>query len=276
MPYPPTELIRNSDNSIYHISLQPDDICPIVITVGDPARVELISSYFDSIEKTVHKREFKSSIGLIGKKRILAISTGIGPDNIDIVMNELRSIHQDALQKGLVDFSKLQIIRMGTSGSITNEVGVDSILVSQKAIGLDNVPLFYHAPKDTQFLEKLNWIQPYLVKANEKLITNFTKKFIPGTTITAPGFYGPQFRDINLKPKFSLSQISQIMKEQGHSITNIEMETAAIYFYARQFDYDAISISAILADRVHQTFSKNPDKMIEKMVISSLEIIESL
>ncbi|OAD92421.1 phosphorylase [Aequorivita soesokkakensis] len=282
-----SELILNPDGSIYHLNLLPHQLADTIITVGDPDRVDAVSKYFDEIEFKVHKREFKTHTGSLNGKRISVISTGIGTDNIDIVFNELDALKNIDFETRTVkkELTSLEIIRIGTSGAIQPEIEIDSFLVSEKAIGFDNLLHFYG---DTSFLEEdfseafvsqtnLNSkkSKPYVVSADEKLLKKFfSEKFRQGITATNVGFYGPQGRVLRLKLEDGkMNNKIQNFNFKGKKITNLEMETSGIYGMARLLGHRAISLNAILANRANGTFSKNPEKTIESLIKSTLEII---
>jgi uridine phosphorylase len=282
------DLIINPDGSIYHLNLLPEDIADTVITVGDLDRVSEISKYFDSIEVKKGKREFITHTGYLGKKRITVLSTGIGTDNIDIVFNEL-----DALVN--IDFStrtvkkelkSLAIIRIGTSGAVQPDIPMGTILASSYGLGFDALMHYYEQAnsKDEQNIlnaikthfSELKRINPYLTAADKQLMKTIGKDMEQGITLTAPGFYAPQGRQvraINAVPNF-INQINSF-SFQEHHITNLEMETAGIYALANALGHQAISINAILASRVKFEFSKEPHKVVDKAIKMVLERLES-
>lgn len=282
------DLIINPDGSIYHLNLLPEDIADTVITVGDLDRVAEISKYFDSIEIKKGKREFITHTGYLGKKRITVLSTGIGTDNIDIVFNEL-----DALVN--IDFTtrevrkelkSLDIIRIGTSGAVQTDLPMGTILASSYGLGFDALMHYYtqEIAKDEQDLlaavkahfAEIEGINPYLTSASTQLLQTIGKDMEQGITLTAPGFYAPQGRQVRAKnavPNF-LKQISGFAKG-ANRITNLEMETAGIYALAKALGHQAISINAILASRVKFEFSKEPNKVVEKAIKMVLERLVS-
>ncbi len=274
-----TELILNSDGSIYHLALKPGEVSDTVITVGDPERVGKVSQLFESIEIKREKREFVTHTGMYKGKRLTVISTGIGTDNIDIVFNELHSLKQ---MQGSLD-SPYKFIRLGTSGTVRNDVAVDSVLISESALGFDGLLHFYEwnegekevddlMQSDNRFL-KLP--RPYAAFAGSELISKFnTLADTIGVTVTAPGFYAPQGRSVNAPIK--VPNFVELLSEStfgGKPITNIEMETAGIYGLSSLFGHQAISISAILANRSTGEFSQKPEKVVEDMIGEALEII---
>jgi len=272
-----SEIITNGDGSIYHLGLLPEDVADIVITVGDQHRVGKVSQHFDSIEVNKSKREFVTHTGHLEGKRITVISTGIGTDNIDIVINELDAlVNYNFIDKKIKDeLHTLKIIRLGTSGAIQADIEVDSILSSQYAIGLDNLMNFYSTEKSsedlcTQFstlLEpyKIN-IQPYCYSSKNFL--SLPSNVLTGITMTAPGFYGPQNRQIRMPTLWEKELWSQIIdfRYNEFKITNLEMETAGIFGLAHELGHQCMSINAILANRSRKTFSSNPTVTVDRMI----------
>lgn len=273
-----SELILNADGSIYHLNLHPSDLADTVIFVGDPERVELVSQYFDTIEIKKGKREFITHTGMLRNKRISVVSTGIGTDNIDIVLNEIDAlVNIDFNTKTLkTDLKSLDIIRIGTSGSIQGNIAIGTVLASEYAIGFDALMQFY----SKNYTDKENAIQkaidkqfaslsfkPYVGRASEKLLSQFASQLPKGITMTAPGFYGPQGRCVrshNVYP--DLIQQAKSFSIDGMSITNLEMETAGIYALSNMFGHNAISINAILASRVSDEFSINPAEIVDQAI----------
>lgn len=283
----PSELIVNEDGRIYHLNLKPSEIADTVLLVGDPARVERVSNHFETIEIKVHHREFITHTGTYKGKRLSVISTGIGTDNIDIVLNEL-----DALVNIDFEFRKIKekltsltIIRIGTSGAIQDNIPVDSLVMSEKAIGFDNLLHFYGNISflDTGFSEAFvkhtQWNAknsvPYVVSADESLVNLFSSEaVINGITGTNAGFYGPQGRVLRLQLE-TPDLIDKIVsfEYKGKKISNFEMETSAIYGMARLMGHRALSLNAIIADRLHRTFSEEPEETIEKLIIHTLSVL---
>jgi len=284
------ELILNADGSIYHLHLQPEHIADNIITVGDPDRVERVSKYFDRIEHKVHKREFYTHTGYIGQKRLTVISTGIGTDNIDIVLNELDALANVDLNNRTVKNSlkSLNIFRIGTSGAMRADIPVDSFLVSNFGVGMDGLLNYYDRTLNQreQALNRLIneclkenvvaiGVQPTVAEASSALISLFEEKeWHQGITLTATGFYAPQNRMIRAKPQLSdlFTKLEDISFE-GLKITNLEMETAAIFGLANILGHKAISLNAILANRRTGQFSADPDKVVDKLIQETLEII---
>lgn len=274
---PESELILNADGSVYHLHLKPEDIAETILFVGDPDRVGEVSKHFDSIEFTKHKREFVTHTGYIGNKRLTVLSTGIGTDNIDIVWNELNMLANIDLATRTFKPEKtpLKVIRIGTSGSLQKDIPVDSILASTYGLGLDVLMHYYPFTQEAatialeqQFTEQLAlpFLKPYLVKAPGSLINLFSD-CIQGITATCSGFYAPQGRIVNT-PSTVDNLIKRLSNLQTttHRITNFEMETAGIYGLANTFGHEAVSINAIVANRMTQEFSKDGQAMIDKTI----------
>ena len=284
---PESELIINPNGSIYHLHLRPEDIAETIITVGDPDRVQDVSKHFDNIQHKAQHREFVTHTGYLNNKRLTVISTGIGTDNIDIVMNELDALVNIDFNTRTAkdDLTSLQVIRMGTSGTISGEVPMDSILISEVAIGMDGLMNFYELENsiwETVYLEAFTShikpyfkeIKPYIASADPALIEKFEKHFHKGTTITACGFYGPQGRSLRTKNEFkNFTEVIGQFRHKHFRISNLEMETAGIYGFGKMLGHRCLSINAILADRASQAFSADPQKIVDKMIEQSLEII---
>lgn len=277
-----SELIVNNDGSIYHLSLHPKHLSDTIITVGDPGRVHAVSKYFDEVDFEMNKREFITHIGKYNNKRVTVISTGMGTGNIEVFFSEIDALANVDLKKRQVKskFKKLKIIRIGTSGALQEDIPVDSHLVSDYASGLDSLMCFYKL-KQSAFCKdisvklqeelKLPFL-PYTAKGSSKLREKFAYDMIQGNTITCPGFYGPQGREIRAPIKYKkLIEKLTGFHSDGFWFTNFEMETAAYYSMARLFGHDVISVNAILANRVTNTFSKNPNKTIDTLIQKVLE-----
>jgi uridine phosphorylase len=283
-----TDLILNTDGSAYHISLLPHEVADTVITVGDQDRVAEVSKHFDSIELKKGKREFVTHTGYIGKKRITVISTGIGTDNVDIVLNELDAMVNIDLKTRVVnpELRSLDIIRIGTSGAVQADIPVDSILVSTAAFGLDPLMHYCEHTLTTDEAELLQafkdrlpphyQLHPYIASASAQLLKTLAYDLPQGITVTAPGFYTPQGRQVRAKSSTpELLDIIQSFNSHQQRITNLEMETAGIYGLADNLGHRAISFNIILANRVTHQFSKQPQKIMEKSIVQLLERIAS-
>ncbi len=276
-----SELILNPDGSLYHLHLHPEQVAPTVITVGDPERVATVSKHFDRIEHRVQNREFVTHTGYIGNKRLTVIATGIGTDNIDIVLNELDALFNIDLATRQIKTSltQLQFIRIGTSGCLRKELPVDTFLISKYAIGLDALMPYYSYPQtalskqlESELLQALKStpLRPYVVTGSLPLIDTLGTDIHQGITLTAPGFYAPQGRQLRARStqKDFLQTIQGVdtISITGLPITNLEMETAGIYGLASALGHDAISFNALLANRATGEFSKDPQKAVEGLV----------
>jgi len=283
----PSELILNPNGSIYHLSLLPEQLADTIITVGDTDRVNAVSKYFDTVEFEIHKREFKTHTGTLNGKRISIISTGIGTDNIDIVFNEIDALKNIDFETRTVnkELTSLEIIRIGTSGAIQPEIEIDSFLVSEKAIGFDNLLHFYGNTSfcdeafSKAFVSQTNWnpkkSKPYVVSADEVLLRKFNSdKTIQGITATNVGFYGPQGRKLRLSLEDEkMNDRIKDFRFEGNAITNLEMETSGIYGMAKLLGHRALSLNAIIANRALGIFSNNPSKTIDSLIQYALEKI---
>lgn len=287
---PASELPINDDGTIYHLNIRPDQLADTIITVGDPGRVKEVSKYFDSIEHKAKKREFHTHTGRIGKKRITVVSTGIGPDNIDIVLNELDALANINFKSRTIkkNLKQLTFIRFGTSGTPHVDIPVDSIVISEHGLGFDNVMHFYKHKmnrKTSNLLKKIhqhltdkkaNLPLPYLTEANADLVKAFESLGFKGITATCPGFYGPQGRQLRLKPQAIIPDVLQDFKYKDHRITNFEMETSAIFGLSNLLGHRALAINTILANRATGDFTKRYKASVKDMVIAALERIENI
>ena len=257
--------ITNKDGSIYHLGLHKEQVASKIITVGDQNRVSAISKYFDRIEHQISNREFVTHTGYINQTRLTVISTGIGTDNIDIVLNELDALFNVDLNTGsaLNSFTKLNFVRIGTSGTIQEDIPIDSFLISNYAIGLDNLMHFYKHNINEQLIEEIGnkiGLKTYISKCSDRLLKLFSDPDIfIGNTVTCAGFYGPQ------SAKLSIG-----------NITNLEMETAGIYGLCNALGHDCISLNAILANRALNTFSSQVEKTIDQLIQRSIEKIATI
>lgn len=278
------DLVINPDGSIYHLNLLPEDIADTVITVGDLDRVPEVSKYFDSIELKKGKREFITHTGYLGKKRISVISTGIGTDNIDIVFNELDALVNVDFETRTIKptLKSLDIIRIGTSGAVQEDIPMGTILASTYGLGLDALMHYYEQSNSAEeknllnqinnHFSKIEGISPYLTSASSKLLESIGHDMAKGITVTAPGFYAPQGRQVRAKNAVSnfIAQINSF-SYNNNRITNLEMETAGIYALAKTLGHHALSVNAILASRVKFEFSSNPNQIVEKAIKTVLE-----
>ncbi len=282
-----SELIINERGAIYHVDLRPEELADTIIVVGDPDRVKKVSAHFDKIEFKAQHREFITHTGFIGNKRLSVMSTGIGPDNIDIALNELDALANIDFNTRQIkpEFRKLNIIRFGTSGSLQADIPVDSFVASTHGLGLDNLLNYYQydkSPEETgmanAFIEqtKLNTAitVPYAFGGSKTLLQKFGPDFHKGITVTCPGFYGPQGRVLRLAVS-SPGLIDKLthFNFNNHRITNFEMETSAIYGLGRLLGHECMSVNAIVANRVVQQFSKDGNAAVEKLIMKALEAL---
>ena len=287
MPIKESELILNADGSVYHLNLKPENIADTVIFVGDQDRVEKISKYFDSIDFKMQKREFKTHTGTYKGKRISVISTGIGPDNIDIVLNELDALVNIDLntRQPKEKLTSLNIIRVGTSGSLQNDIPVDSFVMSTHGLDLNAMLHAYQIDPVTNpeienaFIAHTKWNpnkgRPLIINNNFSLEKKFeSSKTFKGITATAGGFYGPQGRVLRLQLQDpELNHKIDSFRFKDLRITNLEMETSVIYGLSKLLGHKALSINAIIANRANGTFSKNTGLVIENLIKYTLERI---
>ncbi|MFM2369553.1 MAG: hypothetical protein RL619_1863 [Bacteroidota bacterium] len=280
-----SELILNPDGSVYHLNLKPEHIAHDIIFVGDQNRVEKITQFFDSIEFSTQKREFKTQTGIFKGKRITVMSTGIGPDNIDIVMNELDALVNIDLKtrQPKENLTSLNIIRIGTSGSLQADIPVDSFVISTFGLGLDNMLRSYLIDKvsnigmEDAFIKHTNWDlrkgKPYVISCSSILEKRIeSDKMHKGITATSGGFYGPQGRvlRLNIQDETLNSKMDNFSFE-GNKITNLEMETAAIYGLSTLLGHNALSLNAIIANRALGTFSEDPYKAVDELIVYTLD-----
>lgn len=287
----PSELILTNSGCIYHLDLHPSELADTVITVGDPGRVAEVSKYFDRIEVRKSHREFVSHTGYLGEKRITVLSTGIGPDNIDICLNELDALANIDFDTRTIkeDKKSLKIIRLGTSGTVQPDIAVDSLVAGSYGIGMDNLLHYYHYENSINELELLNafkmhvgitsnnYLQPYLVQGSVGLLNHFMDSCQYGITMTAPGFYGPQGRVLRLE--LAMPNLIDTLNSFHHGsirVTNIEMETSAIYGLGKLLGHQCLSVNTIIANRANKTFTKDGAASVENMIKHCLGIIEKI
>lgn len=284
-----SELIINSRGAIYHLDCRPEEIAQTILTVGDPDRVKEVSKYFDRVEFKNKHREFETHTGYIGKKRLTVTSTGIGPDNIDIVLNELDALVNIDLETRTIreQLTQLNIIRVGTAGSLQEDIPVDSFVASTHGLGLDNLLHFYlfqNNEEEKQILQAFNThtqvhqgvSAPYINGAAMSLLKEFVAGFHQGITVTCPGFYGPQGRVLRmgLKQPELIDRLTAF-RFGNHDVANFEMETSAIYGMGKILGHHCLSLSAIVANRVTRQFTKDSAAAIEKLIQHTLEIAEN-
>jgi uridine phosphorylase len=285
-----SELIINTRGAVYHLDLRPEELASTIITVGDPDRVAMVSGYFDSIETERRHREFVSHTGWLGKKRITVVSTGIGTDNIDIVLNELDALanidfETRTIKSGL---THLTIVRIGTSGSLQPDIPVDSFVASTHGLGLDNLLNFYRQQNNDEEAQLLQAVTrhtqmdnglsaPYIATAGSSVLKHFVEGFHHGITVTCPGFYGPQGRVLRLPlVNHELIDLLSSFRFGNHRITNFEMETSGIYGMGKLLGHHCLSLNAIVANRIHQNFSKSGNAPVRNLVMKTLGILEGI
>jgi uridine phosphorylase len=282
-----SEMILNSRGAIYHLDVRPEELATIVITVGDPDRVSEVSKHFDKIEFKRQHREFITHTGTIGNKRLSVVSTGIGPDNIDIVLNELDALVNIDFEIRTIkpQLTHLTIIRMGTSGSLQADIPVDSFVASTHGLGLDNLLHYYRHDNNDEEMQILQQFvaytqvssQPYIAAAGSSVLKHFVEGYHQGITVTCPGFYGPQGRVLRLgltNPDL-IDRLTQY-NFGTHRITNFEMETSAIYGLGKLLGHQCLSLNAIVANRIAKEFSKDGAAAVENLIKKSLEIISTM
>lgn len=283
-----SELIINSRGAVYHLNVRPEELAATIVTVGDPDRVAEVSKHFDQVEGKYQHREFVTHTGRIGTKRISVVSTGIGTDNIDIVLNELDALANIDFESRTIkqELTRLTIIRVGTSGALQADIPVDSYVASTHGLGVDNLLNFYRQENNDEELHIIKAFSehtqiggglaaPYIAGAGAAVLKHFVDGFHHGITVTCPGFYGPQGRVLRL----GLVNPDLIDKLTGfrygnHRITNFEMETSGIYGIGKLLGHHCLSLSAIVANRIKKEFSKDGAAAVEKLIVKTLEIID--
>ncbi len=281
---PESELIINPDGSIFHLHLHPEDIGNTILLVGDQGRVEMVSNYFDKVEVVKQNREFVTHTGTFNGKRISAISTGIGTDNLDIVINELDALVNIDLSKREVKakLSSLNLVRIGTSGALQEYIAVDSYVLSEYGLGMDGLLNFYDASAiyekeiTKEFIQQTGWAAPlntpYLIKGSESLFSKLKKDCHTGITATACGFYGPQGRELRIKAAVQgLNEKLTDFDYRGLKITNFEMETSALFGLSKVLGHEASTVCAIIANRILKQFSKDYKKTVNKLIEKTLQ-----
>ncbi len=282
-----SELIMTKEQNIYHLNIAPEHVAPLILTVGDPDRVPEVSKYFDKITHKAQHREFVTHTGYIGDKHITCVSTGIGPDNIDIVFNELDALVNIDFKTRMVKDVKtsLNIVRLGTCGALQENIPVESIVVSSHAIGLDNLMHYYkhdYNPDEAFILNEFNNhirlnsknIVPYIAESAISIRKNFGSDFVHGITVTCPGFYGPQGRTLRVPLAYpNLIDSLSTFRYQDTRIANFEMETSAIYGLGKILGHKCLSISTVVANRISKTFCKDSDIAVDNMIRKSLEVL---
>jgi uridine phosphorylase len=279
---PASELILNPDGSVYHLHLLPENISDTIITVGDPGRVAKVSKYFDKVEFEMAKREYITHTGYYKGKRITVMSTGMGTDNIEILMTELDALVNVDLERRVEKEEKksLNIIRIGTSGSVQEDVPLDAHLASVNAIGLDTLMCFYELDQSEREIEIGAHLQeklqlpftPYCVPGSAKLLKQYAFDMIPGNTLTCPGFYAPQGRKVRLSTQQEgLVSHYQNFRSAEFRLTNFEMETAGYYAMGRMLGHEVLSLNAIVANRISHQFSTRADEIVDSLIRTVLD-----
>lgn len=287
MYFPPSELILNPDGSIFHLNLHPDQVADTIILVGDPNRVELVSAFFDRVELRTSNREFVTHTGSYRNSGITAMSTGIGTDNIDIVLNELDALVNIDLEKRELkqDRRSLRLVRIGTTGGLQKDVPIDSFILSRYAAGFDPVLNFY-AGRDTvadpdmekRFKEHTGWDRrlpdPYFIRSSDALFSLFPGNLFSGITVSAPGFYGPQGRKIRLETTDpGLNDKLESFRYKDLRILNYEMESSALFGLSRLLGHEAVTICSLIANRASLEFTKDAKANVNKLIKFTLEHI---
>ena len=279
---PPSELVLNPDNTVYHLGLNPEQIADTIITVGDPERVSKITRHFSKIEHRVNKREFVTHTGYYKGKRLTVMSTGMGTDNIEILMMELDALVNIDLHLRVIkkEHTSLNIIRLGTSGSLQADIPVGSQLVSDYAIGMDALMFFYklnNTQEEADFSTALHDtgelpFKPYVVRGSQVLLEKIGYDMIRGNTLTSPGFYAPQGRQVRatLRLPNMVGALSRF-RFQDKRLTNFEMETSGYYAMGKILGHEVLSVNAILANRISNEFSSSPDEVVERLIEKVLE-----
>tara|TARA_R110002074_G_scaffold310833_18_gene481694 strand:- start:2425 stop:3294 length:870 start_codon:yes stop_codon:yes gene_type:complete len=284
-----SELILNPDGSVYHLNLKPANISNDIIFVGDPDRVDNITQHFDRIDFTTHKREFKTTSGTYKGKRLTVMSTGIGPDNIDIVLNELDALVNIDLETRTIkkNHTALNIIRIGTSGSLQKDIPVDSFLMSTYGLDINGMLRSYvvdsisHPTLENAFVAHTHWSDkkcfPLIVANSKALEQKLSSDIIyKGMTATAGGFYGPQGRVLRLQIQDpALNNKIDSFNHDGVRVTNLEMETSAIYGLSKLLGHQACSMNAIIVNRPLGEFSKDPGKVVSELIVYTLNKLVS-
>ncbi len=279
-----TDLILNPDGSVYHLSLLPKNIGDTIIAVGDPSRVYMVSQFFDDVEFEMNKREFITHTGKYNGKKITVISTGIGTDNVEIFFTELDALVNIDLKtrEPKSKRKKLKVIRIGTSGALQEDIPVGSFIASDYAVGLDNLMNFYDLPMNDEEAGIAHDIQkkiglpfmPYVVKGSESLYEELAHDIPLGNTVTTPGFYAPQGRKLRIETRLpNLLEDLNYYHKGDFWLSNFEMETSSYYAMARMLGHEALSLNAIIANRIKNKFAKDPHKVVESLIKSVLDKI---
>ncbi|MBQ2076166.1 MAG: nucleoside phosphorylase, partial [Bacteroidales bacterium] len=283
-----SELIVNADGSIFHLHLLPEQLADDVILVGDPGRVALVSKHFDNIECKVQNREFVTHTGTYKGKRISVLATGIGTDNIDIVMNELDALANIDLKRRVTkdEHRTLNLLRIGTSGGLQEDIEIGTFLLTETAVGFDGLLNFYrrrdevcNLDMEEKFVLHTSWnprlANPYFVDGSDFFLKKFGKEFRRGITISAPGFYGPQGRELRLEIQDrQINDKIRSFRYDDHYITNYEMESSAIFGLSRLLGHNAGTVCLIIANRYAKHFANDAAPLMEDMIEKTLETID--
>lgn len=285
-PIPASQLILNNEGAVYHLNLHPDQLADDVILVGDPGRVDMVAAYFDKIEVQRQNRELITRTGYFHGKRITVLSTGMGTDNIDIVLNELDTLANIDLKTRMPkeQHHTLNLIRIGTSGALQPEIGVeDTYIATRYAIGLDGLLYFYEKNTEVNeiamrdaFIEQMNYPsdlpKPYVVEGSQELFDRLSEGYIQGVTTTAPGFYGPQGRTLRMHLSYpELNRKMESFNYQGWRVCNFEMESSALYGLGKMMGHNCMTVCAVIANRVIEKFAIDYHPYIQKLIVNTLE-----
>ena len=285
-PIPASQLVLNNEGAIYHLNLHPDQIADDILLVGDPGRVDMIAAYFDKIEVQRQNRELVTRTGYFHGKRITALSTGMGTDNIDIVINELDTLANIDLKTRMpkAEHRSLNLIRIGTCGALQPEIGVeDTYVATRYAIGLDGLLYFYEKNAEVNeiamrdaFIEQMDYPtdlpKPYVVEGSKELFDRLAEGYIQGITATAPGFYGPQGRTLRMHLAYpDINRKMESFNYHGWRVSNFEMESSALYGLGRMMGHNCLTICVAIANRVTEKFAIDYHPYVQKLVVNTLE-----
>ncbi len=284
-PIPASQLVLNAEGAVYHLNLHPDQLADTVIMVGDPGRVDMIASFFDKIEVKRQNRELVSRTGYFHGKRITALSTGMGTDNLDIVMNELDTLANIDLKTRMPkdEHKSLNLIRIGTCGALQPDIEVGQNVATRYAIGLDGLIYFYEKSKEVNeiamrdaFIKQMDYPtdlpKPYVVEGSKKLFDQLAQGYYSGVTATAPGFYGPQGRTLRMHLAYpELNHKIEAFEHEGWRVCNFEMESSALYGLGKMMGHNCLTICVAIANRVTEKFATDYHPFIKKLVLDTLE-----
>ena len=285
-PIPASQLVLNSEGAVYHLNLHPDQLADDVLLVGDPGRVELVASFFDKIEVERQNREFVIRTGYFNGKRITVLSTGMGTDNLDIVMNELDTLANIDLKTRMPkeEHRTLNLIRLGTCGALQPDIEVeDSYVATRYAIGLDGLIYFYENNREVNeiamrdaFIGQMDYPKdlplPYVVGCSNELFDRLAQGYYQGVTATAPGFYGPQGRTLRMRLAYpELNSKIESFSYQGWRVCNFEMESSALYGLGKMMGHNCLTICVAIANRVTEKFATDYHPYVKKLVLNTLE-----